>query len=379
MIVLVEQAALHKALTRIGAIVQRRNTIPILGNILITADQDAIWLSATDLELDAVARVEAQVDQPGAVTIAAGMIADIVRNAPAGAQISLATTAADPYRVSVQFGRSSFELATLPASDFPARDESGWTHAIQIAGVDLHQILARSVFAATTDETRYFMQGVYLHMVGEGGRAWLRAVGCRTLGIAYGQTPHDPGSEIFPAIRIPRKAVAEFLKALDGRPQPVTLRMSTTGARLELGDLTLTTKLMDGDYPDYARSIAASWAIDVEVPRDALAGAVRRVALLSGEKTKGVRLVLDRDTITVSVRDPASGYAREQVAVAYDGDPHEVGLNARDLLDGLDQSEAETIRFQANGNQDPICLRPLDTDPEADQFLTILARRMVAG
>lgn len=377
MIVLIEQAALHKALTRIAAVVERRNTIPILGNILITADEDAVRLTATDLEMEAVATVEARVDQPGALTVSATTLSDIVRNAPVGAEISLASDPANAFRVNIAFGRSSYDLATLPAEDFPSRQHQVWNHELQIAALDLHQVFARSVFAATTDETRYFMQGVYLHMVGEHGRPWLRGVGCRTLGIAYGQTPHD--GEVFPAVRIPRKAVTEFMRSLDGRAGPVMMRLSTTAALLELGDLSLTTKLMDGAYPDYASNIAETWDIDVEVNRVVLYSAVKRIALLSGEKVRGVKLTLDHETLTVSVRDPAAGFASEQVAVDYVGPLHEIGLNARDLLDGLDQSEAEIVRLQANTPKDPICLRPLDTDPEAGHFLTILARRMVAG
>lgn len=373
--VLIEQAALQKALVKVAAVVERRNTIPILGNVLISAGDEGIRLTATDLELEAIAAVEGTIERPGKITVGAQVLTDIVRNAQPGAEILVASDST--YRLSVAFGRSNFDLPALPAEDFPVRTDDRWEHSVEIMARDLHTILERSIFAASTDETRYFLHGVYLHMVAHNGRPWLRGAGSSPSRIAYSQVPREKGSPVFPGVRLPRKAVAEFMRALDGRALMTTLHLSETGARLQLPEIVLTTKLLDGIYPEYTRSIAETWAVSAECDRQLLVGAVRRVGLLSSDK--GLRLQLTADSLTVSARSLDTGKATETIEIAYAGDDHEMGVNGRDLLDALNQSEVETIRLMSNTNQDPICIQPTEGDPEADHFLCILSRRVVAA
>jgi len=375
----IEQAALHKALNRVSGVIERRNTVPILGYVLIEADGEVATLSGTDLDMMTVANVAAQVERGGIVAAPAALLSDIVRNAPAGAEIVLQLDPAEGSRLKVRFGRSTYQLGVLDADQFPRRNDPSWPSSMDLDARDLHGILARAAFAASTDETRYWLNGTYLHLIGENGVAWLRAAGADTTRVAYAQTRSPDGAPSFPGVILPRKTVAELMKLLDGRVGPVRLDMSTEAVRLNAGDVAITSKLIEGEYPDYARPIAASWSIEAEVDRLALAGAVRRVALISGEKERGVKLTLAAGVLSVSVRNLEAGQAAEDIEVDYDGEPLEVGFNARLILEALDQSGADRLLLRANGPREPVVLVPTLDDPEAGLVCSLLSPRVVAG
>jgi len=374
-----EQAALHKALGRIGGVVERAQTIPILGNVLIAAEGDIVTLSGSNLDMETVVHLPASVERPGAMTVSAATITDIARNAPNGAEIMLEhDPAADP-RLMVMFARSRYQLAVLPASDFPVRDDPAWPNTLELDARELRAILGRSAFAASTDETRYYLNGVYLHVVAEGNGSWLRAAAADTTRLAYAQIRAPEGMPVFPGVILPRKTVAEFMKLLDNRVGGVALQLSRTAVRLTAGDVSIASKLVDGDYPDYTRPIAPTFAISISFDRLALAGAVRRVALISGEKERGVKLTLDQGALAVSVRNMEAGQAAEEIAIDYDGPRLELGFNARIILEALDQSEADRLLLRANGGRDPIAITPEPDDAEAGLMLSILSPRIVHG
>lgn len=374
-----EQAALHKALARIGGVIERAQTIPILGNVLVAADGEIVTLSGSNLDMETVVHLPGFIERPGVVTVPAATLTDIARNAPNGAEILLEhDPAADP-RLTVSFARSRYHLAVLPAADFPVRDDPAWPTAFELDARDLRAILGRSAFAASTDETRYHLNGVYLHVVAEANASWLRAAAADTTRLAYAQIRAPEAMPVFPGIILPRKTVGEFMKLLDNRVGGVILHVSRSAARLTAGEASITSKLVDGDYPDYTRPIAPTFDIECSFDRVALAGAVRRVALISGEKERGVKLTLADGSLAVSVRNLEAGQAAEEIAIDYDGPRLELGFNARIILEALDQSEADSLLLRANGARDPIAIVPEHDDPEAGLMLSILSPRIVHG
>jgi len=375
--VLIEQAALHKAIGRVAPVVQRKNVIPVLDNILMVAGDDGLSLTANDMAMESVIRVSATIERPGRTTINAVTLSDLVRNAPAGAEIFI--EAESELRARIQFGTFKTGIAALPADLFPRRNEDAFPDRLTLPCSDLRTILERSVFAATTDETRYFMQGVYLHMIADEGRPWLRAVGVSTTRTAWAQAPRDPGGPVFPAARLPRKAVAEFMRALDGRTDLAELAISRSTARLTVADLTLTTSLMDGDYPDYARPFAAEWATEATFDRQALIGAITRVSSLSDGKERGVRLSLSQGELIISLRNTNGETAEERIAATQSGPDFSSGFNGRNLIEALNQSELTTLRLNISDDKGPLCLRPPADDPEALEFLSILGTMAVQG
>ncbi|MNS11327.1 DNA polymerase III subunit beta [compost metagenome] len=374
-----EQAPLQKALSRIGGVIERSQTIPILGHVLIEADGEIVTLSGSNLDMHTVVHLPARVERPGAITVPAGTMSDIARNAPNGAELLLDYEPVSDPRLTVRFGRSSYQLAVLPAHDFPARDDPAWPTSLDLDARDLRAILGRSSFAASTDETRYFLNGTYLHVVAEANSSWLRAAAADTTRLAYAQVRAPSGLPVFPGAILPRKTVSEFMKLLDNRVGPVVLQLSRSAVRLSAGEVAISSKLVDGEYPDYTRPIAPSYAIETSFDRLALAGAVRRVALISGEKERGVKLTLDDGAISVSVRNMEAGQAAEEIEIPYRGPRLELGFNARIILEALDQSEADRLLLRANGPRDPITIVPELDDAEAGLMLSVLSPRIVHG
>ena len=252
--VTIERSVLLKALGHVHRIVERRNTIPILANVLIEAADGKLALKSTDLDLEASEQVSADVAQNGATTVPAHVIYDIVRKLPDGAQASLETIG-DTGQLVLRSGRSRFTLQALPASDFPDLTSGEFSHRFALPAAELKRLIENTQFAISTEETRYYLNGIYLHTVDVGGTPMLRAVATDGHRLARVETQAPEGSVGIPGVIVPRKAVNEVQKLLEDLSQDVTIEISTAKARFQFGDVVLTTKLIDGTFPDYARVI----------------------------------------------------------------------------------------------------------------------------
>ena len=246
--VTIERSVLLKALGHVHRIVERRNTIPILANVLIEAADGKLALKSTDLDLEASERVSADVAQNGATTVPAHVIYDIVRKLPEGAQASLETTG-DTGQLVLRAGRSRFTLQALPASDFPDLTSGEFSHRFALPAAELKRLIENTQFAISTEETRYYLNGIYLHTVDVGGAPMLRAVATDGHRLARVEAPAPEGSTGIPGVIVPRKAVNEVQKLLEDLSQDVTIEISTAKARFQFGDVVLTTKLIDGTFP----------------------------------------------------------------------------------------------------------------------------------
>jgi DNA polymerase-3 subunit beta len=364
----IEKGALLKSLTHVQSVVERRNTIPILSNVLIVARENRLSFTATDLDVEIVESLAADVITEGGTTAPAHTLHDIVRKLPDGAQVQI-EHAGDEGRLTVRAGRSRFALAALPREDFPDMTPGELPHGFGLAAKDLIHMIDRTRFAISSEETRYYLNGIYFHVTeGENGDQVLRAVATDGHRLARYEVAAPEGAAGMPGIILPRKTVNELKKLIDDLDGTLEVALSDTKIRFEFGDIVLTSKLIDGTFPDYARVIPAGNDRVLEVTARDFAEAVDRVSTVSTEKTRAVKLALDEGKMELSVNNPESGAANEELAVDYASDHLEIGFNARYLMDITGQLDGETARFLLNDANSPTVVR----DAADDRALYVL-------
>ncbi len=337
----IERAALLKALNHVQSVVERRNTIPILSNVRLETVDGSLSLTATDLDLAIVEGVQASISVPGAITAPAHTMHDIVRKIPDGAEVELAYSG-DDQRLHLSAGRSRFTLACLPSSDFPEMAAGDLPHQFTLHAAELKQLIDKTRFAVSTEETRYYLNGIYFHVTD----GQLRAVATDGHRLARVELEAPDGSRGMPGIIVPRKTVNELRKLIDETDSTIGIALSDTKIRFSFDGAVLTSKLIDGTFPDYTRVIPTSNDKTLEVDAKLFAEAVDRVSTISTDKTRSVKLSLDQGRMVLSVMSPDSGTATEELAVTYEGAPMEIGFNARYLLDILAQIDGELVRVQ---------------------------------
>lgn len=352
----IERAALLKAVSQAQSVVERRNTIPILANVLIEADGSDVSFRATDLDIEVVDKAPAQVERAGATTVAATTLHEIVRKLPDGALVSLtADTAAG--RLTVEAGRSNFSLATLPKEDFPVMANSEYASNFKAGATVLRRLFDKSKFAISTEETRYYLNGVYMHIADAEDGKMLRCVATDGHRLARIDAPMPEGATEMPGVIVPRKTVGELRKLLDDDEVEIAVSVSDTKIRFATPQITLTSKVIDGTFPDYTRVIPQGNTRKLEVDAADFARAVDRVATVSSERSRAVKLQLDEDRLILSVNAPDSGAAEEELAVAYSDERLEIGFNAKYLLEIASQVDRENAIFMFNSSGDPTLMR----------------------
>jgi DNA polymerase-3 subunit beta len=354
-----ERTALLKALGHVHRIVERRNTIPILSNVLIDVRERQLTLKATDLDLEATESAPADVSQEGATTVAAHVLYDIVRKLPEGAQVSLDMTG-ETGQLLLRSGRSRFHLQSLPASDFPDLTTGDLTHRFTLAAADLKKLIDNTQFAISTEETRYYLNGIFVHTVDVGGATMLRAVATDGHRLARVEMPAPEGAAGMPGVIVPRKAVSEIQKLIEDIEAEVSVELSTAKARFKFGDTVLTTKLIDGTFPDYARVIPANNEKRLVVEKAPFQAAVDRVSTISSERGRAIKLAIADGKMTLSVNNPDSGSASEEIEVDYDSAPIEIGFNARYLLDIAGQLASDTALMKLADPGSPTIIQDRD-------------------
>jgi DNA polymerase III subunit beta len=339
--VTVERADLLKSLSHVHRVVERRNTIPILANVLVRADRSQLAFKATDLDLEVVESIAAEVSPGGATTVPAHMFYEIVRKLPEGAQIMLETTG-DRASMAIRAGRSRFTLQTLPESDFPDLSAGDLEHKFTLAARDLKRLIDKTQFAISTEETRYYLNGIYLHVAGPAKGKLLRAVATDGHRLAQVDLPAPAGADGMPSVIVPRKTVGEIQRLIEDMDGDVTVELSAAKIRFSVGSVVLTSKLIDGTFPDYARVIPHANDKQLEVERKEFEQAVDRVSTVSSERGRAVKLAIASGKLVLSVTNPDSGSATEELEVAYEGDPIDIGFNSRYLLDIAAQIDGDT-------------------------------------
>jgi DNA polymerase-3 subunit beta len=349
--VTVERAELLKSLGHVHRVVERRNTIPILANVLLHADQGKLSLKATDLDVEVTDSIGAEVGPGGSTTVPAHMFFDIVRKLPEGAQIGLESSG-DRATLAIRAGRSRFTLQTLPESDFPDLAPGEMTHKFALKAGDLKRLIEKTQFAISTEETRYYLNGIYLHAAGTAKAPTLRAVATDGHRLAQMELDLPKGADGMVGIIVPRKTVNELQRLLEDNEAEVAVELSPGKIRFSVGEVVLTSKLIDGTFPDYARVIPVNNDKELVVDKKEFQDAVDRVSTVSSERGRAVKLSVGGGKLLLSVTNPDSGSANEELEVEYEAEPIDIGFNSRYLLDiaGQIESEAAVLKLADPGS-----------------------------
>jgi len=343
-------------------VVERRNTIPILSNVLIDADAGgSLKVMATDLDLQVTENMAAaSVETAGAITVSAHLLFDIARKLPEGSQVSLETA---DNRMAVKAGRSRFSLPTLPRDDFPVIVEGDLPTSFELPAKTLAELIDRTRFAISTEETRYYLNGIFLHVSDE-DQPVLRAAATDGHRLARFTLPRPDGAEGMPDVIVPRKAIAELRKLLEeSLDANVQIELSASKIRFTMGGeggVVLTSKLIDGTFPDYTRVIPTGNDKLLRIDPRSFYEAVDRVATIATEKTRAVKMGLETDKVTLSVSSPDNGTAAEELAADYGSDGFEIGFNANYLKDILSQIEGDTAELHLADAGAPTLIRKDD-------------------
>ena len=360
----IERAALLRCLSHVQSVVERRNTIPILSNVLIEAEGGGLRVMATDLDLQVVEHIEAaSVESDGAITVSAHLLFDIARKLPEGSQVSLETA---ENRMEVKAGRSRFKLPTLPRDDFPVIVEGDLPTSFALPAKTLAELIDRTRFAISTEETRYYLNGIFLHVSDE-DQPVLKAAATDGHRLARFTLARPEGAEGMPDVIVPRKAVAELRKLLDEKmDSEVQIDLSASKIRFALGGeggVVLTSKLIDGTFPDYSRVIPTGNDKLLKIDPKSFFAGVDRVATIATEKTRAVKMGLDKDKVTLTVTSPDNGTASEELAAQYGADNFEIGFNAGYLKDILSQIDSDEVEIHLADAGAPTLIRKNDDSP----------------
>ncbi len=364
----IERSKLLKSLARLQSIVEKRNTIPILANIKLDCAGDNLQLTATDMDLVATETVDADIEGGGALTVPASTLYDIVRKLPDGSQIEVDTNF-DSAQLIIRSGKSEFKLSYLPANDFPVMSEGELSHSFTIAAGDFLNLLEKTRFAMSNEETRYYLNGVYLH-VGENksGSATLKAVATDGHRLAMLETAVPEGAEGMPGIIIPRKTVNEISRILGEVDDEVKVSLSDSKIRFDTTNITLLSKLVDGTFPDYNRVIPQDNDKLMEVETKVLNDAVDRVSTISSDKVRGIKFSLSEGKLELNSQSADSGTAEEEIDVSYSSDPMQIGFNSRYMLEMLSQLEGDTSQYRLSDSNAPV----LVSDPSDVSALYVI-------
>lgn len=364
-----ERAALLRSLTHVQSVVERRTTIPILSNVKLEAADNGISLTATDMDLSVVDQTEAEVIRPGATTAAAHTLYDVVRKLPEGSLIELERSEQGA-ELSLRSGRTTFDLPCLPAADFPAMTDDGLDHSFSLPVSDLAKLIDRTRFAISTEETRYYLNGIFLHAIEEGAASCLRSVATDGHRLARVEVALPEGAAGMPGVIVPRKTVGELRKLIEELEPDAEVEVALSNARIrfKVGTALLRSRLIDGTFPDYERVIPSDNDKLMVMPNADLAQAVDRVATISTDKSRAIKLAMAPGKLTLTAISPDAGRAVDEVDVDYQSDAMEIGFNARYILDITGQIEGKEIELALADAGAPTLLR----DPKDSSTLYVL-------
>lgn len=360
----IDRSSFLKPLGHIYSVVERRNTIPILSNVLIESDASKVSFTATDMDMDIVETVGCIVSSQGKLTVSAHTLYDIVRKLPDGSEIQIELI---DLNVEVSAGKSRFILPTLPVDDYPIMTEIEKGNEFSLEAVDLANLIDNTKFAISSEETRYYLNGIYLH-VPDIKSDKLRAVATDGHRLAQAEVPIPKGAENMPGVILPRKAVGEVRKLIDSTDGLVTIIISKTKAKFIFPTSILTTKLIDGSFPDYQRVVPKENLNKLLVSNSHFSKAIDRVSTVSMEKSRAVKLSLSNNVLLLQVNSHDLGNASEELDVNYISDPIDIGFNARYLLDISGQIQGKDIELSLSDSASPALI----TDPDQEGVIFVL-------
>ena len=350
----IDRSALLIALQHVHSVVERRNTIPILSNVLIEAKEDGVYLTSTDMDIAVIEKIDlgkSEVTQLGTTTTSAQMLYDIVRKLPDNIKVELLSEKND--RLGIKASSSSFSLNCLPSEDFPSIAQEDFKHSFNIDSSDLVRLIDKSSFAMSLEETRYYLNGIYLHAIKEDNVDKMRTVATDGHRLSRVDINLPQGAEGIPGVIIPRKTILEIRKILEDHTGNVSLSISETKIKLSFNNVVLTSKLLDGTFPDYSRVIPEHNDKLVTISNQSISEAVDRVSTVSTDKTRAIKININKGSVVISATNPDKGSASEHLDVAYNGDEVEIGFNSKYVLDVARQIKGSEIIIKLSDSVSP--------------------------
>ncbi len=346
--------ALLKPLQAVIGVVERRQTMPILANVLVVAKGNEVSITATDLEVELVATTDATVEADGEVTVPGRKLLDICRALPDDAVVSISLSGD---KLAVKSGRSKFSLATLPAAEFPTVEDINAENSVELSQTLLGRLLEKTHFAMAQQDVRYYLNGLLL----ETGKNMLRAVATDGHRLSLCQVPLDNAKLAEHQVIVPRKGVLELQRLMSGEGD-LKIELGSNHIRIQLDGIRFTSKLIDGRFPEYERVIPKDTSNKLSADREAFRSALQRTAILSNEKYRGIRLIIRSGAIVLQAHNPEQEEAEEELEIEYTGDDIEIGFNVNYLLDALGAVESDSVSLALVDGNSSCLLREPDVD-----------------
>ena len=365
----IDKSALLSALQHVHSVVERRNTIPILSNVLIEAKEDGVYLTATDMDIAVIEKIDlkkSEVMQLGTITTSAQMLYDIVRKLPDNISVELLSEKND--RLGIKASTSSFALNCLPSEDFPSIAQEEFNHSLNIDASEMIRLIDKTSFAMSLEETRYYLNGIYLHAVKDSTNDKLRTVSTDGHRLSRVDMNMPEGVQEIPGVIIPRKTIMEIRKLLEDHTDNINLSLSDNKIQISFSNVILTSKLLDGTFPDYSRVIPEQNDKTITISNQLLSEAVDRVSTVSTDKTRAIKININKGNLVISATNPDKGSASESLEVKYDGEEVEIGFNSKYVLDVARQIKGKDIIIKLSDSVSPT----LVYDKEDEDVLFVL-------
>ncbi len=345
-----QREAFLKPLAQVVNVVERRQTLPVLANFLVQVQNGQLSLTGTDLEVEMVSRIAVEDAQDGETTIPARKLFEIIRALPDGSRITVSQTGD---KITVQAGRSRFTLATLPSNDFPSVDEVEATERVAIGEATLKELIERTAFARAQQDVRYYLNGLLFDLRGDA----LRTVATDGHRLALCETDLAKPSGSKRQIIVPRKGVTELQRLLESGDREIELEVGRSHVRVKRDDVTFTSKLIDGRFPDYEAVIPIGADREVKVDREALRASLQRAAILSNEKYRGIRVEVSPGNLKISAHNPEQEEAQEEIEADTTVSDLAIGFNVNYLLDALSALRDEEVIIQLRDSNSSALVR----------------------
>jgi DNA polymerase-3 subunit beta len=361
----IERERLIRPLSQIAGVVERRQTLPILGNVYMRLEDDSLTLIGTDLETEVTARIDGVQGEPGECTVGARKLYDICRSIPEDTDVEISTK---DEKTQVRSQKSRFTLQSLPAAEFPRLEAEDWDVEFELGQEDLKRLLEKTAFAMAQQDVRYYLNGCLLECNG----SVVRSVATDGHRLAKSEISLETGLEGVSQSVVPRKAVLELMRFLQ-EDQQARVQINPNHARVNGSGWVFTTKLIDGRFPDYQKVIPDSLSTHLIVDRATIHDVLSRISILTNEKFRGVRINLKPGVMTVSANNPEQEEAVDELPVDYDGQEVEIGFNVGYLIDALKAIETEEVDV---GLQDPSSSCTLNAPDDPSTLYLVMPMRL---
>ncbi len=356
----ISKSAIAKALSSVNGAVEKRNTIPVLLNVKIEAKNGRLNLTATDMDIVIVSSAEALISKEGSTTVPAQLFYDIIRKIPDIADINVESDE-DNTSIKISYGKSKFSLPCLDPSEFPILSEGEMSVNFNIKSSELIKIIDKTRFAIPSDETRYYLNGLFLHSIAVGNNIELRGIATDGHRLALASSIHSSLTESVPGVIIPKKTINEIRKIVEGNEE-ATIAFSKAKIRVSAGNSIIISKLIDGEFPEYDRVIPKNNDKLVKVDRKLIFDAVDRVSTIATDKNKSIKLILESGKISFQIKSNDNGNASEEIEVDFGGDLIETGFNSRYFLEIIGQIDKEKLNIFFKDGTSPALIKTDDND-----------------